>query len=317
MKRITLIAIALCTGYHAHVFAQSWTGTTTTENITRTGSVGIGTSTYGAKLNVEGVGDWHLRLKDNQGGGVDWYVGSSGTGWVAGAGKLVFSPTSTSNNALLTLTQSGKVGVGAGNTGPRAIFDVGYGTANALVSSFGRLPEGDGTGEGTYLGTRTFSTGTVDTKSFSIDHGFYGNVNSSISFYRGQDVTGGFMTFSTYNNTERMRIDRNGAVCIGTTDPHNYKLSVNGSIGTKEVNVTAGPWPDYVFDNHHNLLSLPEIEKYIQANQRLPEVPSASEVEKNGVNLGEMNVLLLKKIEELTLYIIDQEKRIKELESRR
>jgi hypothetical protein len=109
-----------------------------------------------------------------------------------------------------------------------------------------------------------------------------------------------------------------GNVGIGTNNPGSFKLAVEGKIGAREINVLAGPgWPDYVFEKNYNLLTLPEVEDYINQNKHLPEVPAAKEMEKNGVNLGEMNMLLLKKVEELTLYVIEQEKRIKLLEGKK
>jgi len=104
-----------------------------------------------------------------------------------------------------------------------------------------------------------------------------------------------------------------GNVGIGTSNP-DYKLTVNGSIHAKEVRVDLSvPGPDYVFANDYKLPSLEEIKIYIDENKHLPEVPSAAAMEKNGVQLGEMNMLLLKKIEELTLYVIDQNKKMEEL----
>lgn len=107
-----------------------------------------------------------------------------------------------------------------------------------------------------------------------------------------------------------------GSVGIGTTTPGN-KLEVNGKIRSKEVIVEATGWPDYVFEAGYELPTLAEIEAFLKANKHLPGVPSAKKVEENGLSLGEMNALLLKKIEELTLHIIEQEKRIKKLESNR
>ncbi|MEM7297244.1 MAG: hypothetical protein AAF391_03140 [Bacteroidota bacterium] len=110
---------------------------------------------------------------------------------------------------------------------------------------------------------------------------------------------------------ESMRITRNGNVGIGTTTPSN-KLEVNGTIRSKEVKVEASPWPDYVFKDSYKLPSLKEVKSYINKNKHLPDVPSAKEVESDGVKLGEMNAILLKKIEELTLYQIQL---MEELES--
>ena len=125
----------------------------------------------------------------------------------------------------------------------------------------------------------------------------------------------GFQSIGTYNGTtysEKMRITRTGNVGIGTTNPGN-KLDVNGTIRAKEVKVESG-WADYVFDQGYNLQDLSEVELYINEHKHLPEIPDAKEVEKDGVNLGEMNSLLLKKIEELTLYMINQQRQIREIE---
>jgi len=107
-----------------------------------------------------------------------------------------------------------------------------------------------------------------------------------------------------------------GKVGIGTTNLGNYELSVNGEIRAKEIKVETG-WADYVFFKDYKLPTLQEVEKHIQEKGHLINIPSANEVEANGIELGEMNKLLLEKIEELTLYIIQQEKRIKSLEAKK
>ncbi len=113
---------------------------------------------------------------------------------------------------------------------------------------------------------------------------------------------------------ERMRLDLNGNLGIGVNDTKGYKLAVNGKIRTKEIKVEASDWPDYVFNAAHEMPSLRELETFIRENHHLPDIPSASETAEDGIDLGKMNTRLLKKIEELTLYIIEQEKRIQKLE---
>ncbi len=120
----------------------------------------------------------------------------------------------------------------------------------------------------------------------------------------------------------RMEIEGTGAVNIGartiTSGIHtDYQLAVDGKIVTTEIVVTNGPeWADYVFEDGYNLRSLDQVASFIKENKHLPEVPSACEVKANGVNMAEMDVALLKKIEELTLYALEQQAVIKDLKIR-
>lgn len=104
-----------------------------------------------------------------------------------------------------------------------------------------------------------------------------------------------------------------GNVGIGIANPQ-YKLAVNGTIGTKEVIVTNTGWADYVFKPNYRLRPLSEVGAFIQTNGRLPDMPSEKEVQEKGVGLAEMQVKLLAKIEELTLHVIRMDERNGELE---
>lgn len=106
-----------------------------------------------------------------------------------------------------------------------------------------------------------------------------------------------------------------GNVGIGT-EPTSEKLAVGGKILAEEVIVQLQEdWPDYVFEEGYTLLSLQDLERYIQAHGHLPDVPSALEVKTSGLAVGTTQAALLKKIEELVLYTIDQEKRADNIEA--
>ncbi|HVI48607.1 MAG TPA: hypothetical protein VM802_27310 [Chitinophaga sp.] len=132
----------------------------------------------------------------------------------------------------------------------------------------------------------------------------YANNNAQV---QGMDLV--FSTSDGWVSTsikEKMRIRYNGEVGIGTTDTKGYKLAVAGSMIAERVKVKQYVnWPDFVFHQDYQLPSLATVENYIKENQHLPEIPSAADVAKNGIDVGEMNEKLLKKIEELTLYLID------------
>ena len=107
-----------------------------------------------------------------------------------------------------------------------------------------------------------------------------------------------------------------GNIGIGTTNP-DEKLTVNGVIHAKEVKVDlSGSLADFVFKPDYKLMSLPQVEQFVKANNHLPQMPSANEVAKNGLSMGEMQNKLLQKVEELTLYAIQQDQSKKELESK-
>lgn len=104
-----------------------------------------------------------------------------------------------------------------------------------------------------------------------------------------------------------------GNVGIGTFNTGSYKLAVEGKIGAREVKVTTASWADFVFADDYVLPPLAEVEQFIKKHKHLPEVPSEKDVLENGIELGKMDAILLQKIEELTLYMINQQKEITEL----
>src|SRR5690606_31739793 len=133
-----------------------------------------------------------------------------------------------------------------------------------------------------------------------------------------------FSVTATAQSFKNITESSNGFIGIGTKNP-DALLTVKGSIHTQEVlvDLDGAVAPDYVFEkyylgtstlkNDYQFLSLSEIEKFIKENHHLPNIPSADEIEKNGLSLKEMNLLLLEKIEELTLHTIEQQKQIDQL----
>ena len=104
-----------------------------------------------------------------------------------------------------------------------------------------------------------------------------------------------------------------GNIGIGIENPKE-RLEVNGTIRSKEVKIEASGWSDFVFDKNYDLPKLSDVEKHINDKQHLPGIPSEEEVLENGISVGEMQAKLLQKIEESTLYVIEQDKKIKILQ---
>jgi hypothetical protein len=159
-----------------------------------------------------------------------------------------------------------------------------------------------------------YNTGTG--QWLSIAAGYTGFIqfvppSGNINFSTGPNTTSGSQASAL---ATAMTIQNNGDVGIGTTNPQ-YSLSVNGTIQAKEVLVNAG-WSDYVFAPEYKLRSLTEVAAFIKANHRLPDIPSEAEVKENGVSLGDMQSKLLAKIEELTLQMIQLNKKNMALEKK-
>ncbi|HEX8061161.1 MAG TPA: hypothetical protein VF473_09515, partial [Cyclobacteriaceae bacterium] len=124
------------------------------------------------------------------------------------------------------------------------------------------------------------------------------------------------LVFMDGGGIETMSILNGGNIGIGTASP-DAKLAVKGTIHAQEVKVDLSvPGPDYVFANEYRLPTIEEVKAFIQENHHLPEVPTAKEMKNNGVNVGEMNMLLLKKVEELTLYVIQLKSELDEVKKK-
>lgn len=303
--------------------------------ITSTGNIGIGTVAPATKLHVHGTytithptftgtftaehinnGQFRFNLS-NVGeflrigpGNIIDFAGQQVRAHTRGA---TFSNTQ-SGYALETVT--GNVVVGAGNVLIGTTTDNGnrFQVNGSTYTTGLIIPTGAGAGK--VLTSDASGVATWQTTAG-------GSANAWV--YGGNNVAGASQIGNTSNqnlqiitnNTSRIHIASTGEVGIGTTAVStNYKLSVEGSVRARKVRVDQLTWPDYVFDPSYTLRPLRELEQFIKNYSRLPDVPSAAQVQKEGIDLGDNQAELLKKIEELTLYIIEQNKRLEEQNKR-
>lgn len=159
----------------------------------------------------------------------------------------------------------------------------------------------------------------------------YDNIQNALPY---QEANGPTLTFKTtidpYVNTSGESFPLSayfngdgtnhfkGNLGIGTTDTKGHKLAVAGSVVAESVKVKLqGSWPDYVFDENYKLMSLAETKVYVERNGHLPDMPSADHVKKDGIDIGEINAKLLKKIEELTLHLIELKKEVDDFKAKK
>ena len=200
----------------------------------------------------------------------------------------------------LNILNNGNMGIGT--TAPASILQLGNNSGSGVNTSTPTVLTMDHTYGTNALGTnfklKLYSDGSGNSYGFGVS-------GSLLEIAAGP--TGG-ISFFTNATTQAMNILSNGTVGINTTyiSP-GYQFAINGSaLATSVTVLNRTIWPDYVFKKDYQLPSLTEVKTYIDQNQHLPEMPSAEQINKDGINLGEMNKLLVKKVEELTLYIIDQ-----------
>ena len=192
-------------------------------------------------------------------------------GIVGGHLKLV-----TGKKERLTILYDGKLGIGTPN--PAELLELK--SSNPILTF--HKPS-----------TSSFKMGNDGTvfKIAAMDNGFGGH-------------DGNFGT----NDTQVISMANNGNVGIGTISPGSYKLAVEGKIGARGIDVKVGSWADFVFEKDYALNPLTEVASFIEKNKHLPDVPSEAEVLEKGIDLAKMDAILLRKIEELTLYVIELKK---------
>ena len=155
---------------------------------------------------------------------------------------------------------------------------------------------------------------------FQINNAFMlSNVNGALMFVNipSSGNTNNPISDDYIKNRTSLIITNEGRVGIVTENPGwQYKLAVEGTIGARRVKVTQVDFgADFVFSPTYNLTPLNQVEAFVKTNHHLPDIPTEAQMQTNGVDLTEMNIQLLQKVEELYLHIIEMDKRIKELES--
>jgi hypothetical protein len=297
------------------------------------GNVGVGTTNPSAKLDVNN----YIRISP-------FGDGASGIGYLNTGSELrllsgniynpennfgakilfggMYNPTgSTPGDAIynsilwaagqlkIRNNQQDKIVIGGGDE---------WGQQNVLIN-----PQGGNVGIGTTAPSQQLSiTGGIGfANQNATDKKLYSPLDGTLEWFTHNDAgEHGFAVSHqgerrVYLNTKGNSYLIGGNVGIGTTNP-DEKLTVNGVIHAKEVKVDlSGSLADFVFKPDYKLMSLPQVEQFVKANNHLPQMPSAEEVAKNGLSMGEMQNKLLQKVEELTLYVIEQQKTISQQQS--
>jgi hypothetical protein len=273
------------------------------------------------RFGYDGTNEWQMATT---GGGADlrWYTttdggasitprhyfsqnGNMGVGGFSGPGvplgrlDVIGSGTTSATNTFLLRNNLGDTLVRMRDDGRMGI---GYNG-----SSYGRTLNMGGSGINFYTANETAFGGAI----FPTDTSLVMWSNSGANNYLVLQPSWGNTGVGTYTPNAKFHV--NGTQLIGGNAERiatGYSLSVAGKIIAEEVKVQLrAAWPDYVFAKDYKLLPLDELEQSINKNKHLPNIPSAAEVEKEGISLGDMNKRLMEKVEELTLYIIDLNKK--------
>ncbi len=273
MKKLSFIIVVLSTVISISSSAQNETvNGVLTVNTSGVNTIRVENNVAGEEATIR------LRSKPNNGSGwlhadIAAYASGSNTGFL---GFKVPHDNTFGSGFNMVINHSGYVGIGTTNPLSKLSIQGDGSTTGSAVINFKH------SGNGMSIGLGTTSNNFIIGNSWNPESGTYLTI---------QDGT--------------------GKIGIGTADfTGNHKLRVEGSIGAREMKVETSGWSDFVFENDYDLRTLEEVEEHINENGHLPEIPNEAEVTENGINLGEMNAKLLQKIEELTLYLIEQNKQL-------
>jgi len=299
------------------------TGSTPAERmvIKGNGNIGIGTmnpiapldiftntSLFGLKIGDEA--NSNLRIAGTSGGATGY--SSIQTYYGGQLGGVLVLQRDSGNVGIAIRNPKERLGV----RGSMAIYseldnktarpEVGAGTISGEIRGLGGGAENPSSSwDDGFLRLSAGGGSNARTKSFIDLSGF---ISASVSddtvvMDRAQNITMGT------SGIERLRITSDGNVGIGTKKTSGHKLAVEGTIGTRKLVVTQSTWADFVFHPDYTLPSLQDVERFILEHQHLPGIPSEAVVKAEGVDVGDMHKRLLQKVEELTLYMIEMEKK--------
>ncbi len=312
------------------------------------GKVGIGTTNPAHLLHING-GDLFVQsssglIRFGYAGANEWQMATTGAG-----ADLRWYTTPDGGTTITPrhyFSQNGNMGVGgfSGPGVPQGRLDViGAGTTSGTNTfllrnsvgdtlmrmrddgrmgiayngpSYGRTLNMGGTGINFYTANEAAFGGAV----FPTDTSLVIWSNSGANNYLVLQPSWGNTGVGTYTPNAKLHVNGTTGILVGGNSARiatGYSLSVDGKIMAEEVTVqNSTAWPDYVFANDYKLMPLDELEASINKNKHLPNIPAAAEVEKNGIMLGDMNRKLMEKVEELTLYIIELNKKNEALTKR-
>jgi hypothetical protein len=306
-------------------------------NIYAEGYLGVLAPSYlGVPLNVTNVGVLGIKVANGGNGAAvyGWnndnnssnYAGlffSDGTNTASGTNYGIYAAAQKANANYAgyfkgRVTVDGNSGSNMGDDTTSTLFyaQVNHSRAISTQAIYGYSKPVDGYGYGVhgyggYIGLYGQANGGADaTTSYGVYGYAFGTAGTRVGVYGyaagGATNWGSYFVGSNYMS---------GDLRIGTTtEATGYTLSVNGKIACEEVLVQdMASWPDYVFKSDYNLMSLHNLEQSIKENGHLPGLPSAQDIETNGLHLGNMQKQVVEKVEELTLYTIEQAKMLQEL----
>ncbi|SDP86294.1 hypothetical protein SAMN05428975_3118 [Mucilaginibacter sp. OK268] len=304
MKKLNLIILALL---FVSPFARAqWTTGTNIYN-TNTGNVGIGSNNPNAKLTIYQSTSLGSVAKNNM------LLSSTGGAAVNNVQNNVWLVRNAAGSDFTTARLHDAISIDGSYITPQT----------DTRTWWERDPTTDvqswGSAASTYLTLKQGNLG-IGTIAPAAKLDITVSSSSLTNNIRFGDATPGYLAagtngiyLSNNSGTAVFTVLHGGNVGIGTLIPQN-KLDVNGTIHAKQVNIDLSGWSDYVFKKDYPLLPLIGVKDYIDKNQHLPGIPSEQEMIKNGLNVGEMNQLLMKKVEELTLYLIEKDRKEKEQE---